>query len=145
MNLNFDMNSSMTMYLAIAAGVVLLLLVVGISLKRRRPKKLNVAKYQEKWKDVQKLCKSKETWPLAVINGDKLLDDALKQRKYKGKTMGERLVSAQRDLSDNDSVWYAHKLRNRLVHEEVAPLKQPEVMRVRTGIREALKDLGALK
>jgi len=133
------------LFLAIAAGVALLLLVFGVGYFRRRPKHLDVQKFQTRWQEVQKLCANKETWPLAIINGDKLLDDALKQCHYKGKSMGERLVAAQREISENDTAWYGHKLRNKLVHEEVAPLKQGEVVRVLAGFRQALKDLGALK
>lgn len=81
---------------------------------------------------------------LAVIDADKLLDDALKKRHFRGKTMGERLVSAQRSLSDNDAVWYAHKLRNRLVHEPDIKLKKKEAQTALTGFRQGLKDLGAL-
>jgi len=139
-----DLQQNMYVYLAVAAGVLLLVIVIFAGLLRRRPKKLDTRKYLSRWQEVQALCKTKETWPLAIINGDKLLDDALRARRYKGKTMGERLVAAQRDLSDNDAVWFGHKLRNKLVHEETPPLKQTEVMRVLTGFREALKDLGAL-
>ena len=32
--------------------------------------------------------------------------------------MGEHLISAQRDLTANDRIWYAHKMRNKLVHED---------------------------
>ena len=81
---------------------------------------------------------------LALIDADKLLDEALKKRNYKGKTVGERLVSAQRDLSDNDGVWYAHKLRNRLVHEPTVRLRKNEAKNALAGFRQGLKDLGAL-
>lgn len=111
--------------------------------KRRKP--LNVEYFGEKWKEAQKLCASKETWPLAVINADKILDEALKKSGYRGKTMGERLVAAQRNLNDNDSVWYGHKLRNKLVHESDVKLKEVDVRDALTGIRQALRDLGALK
>lgn len=132
-------------YLAIAAGGVLLVLVSGVGfLLRRKPKALNQAYYQEQWQTLQKLCKDKSTWPLAVIDADKLLDDVLKRRKYKGKTMGERLVSAQRDISDNDGVWFGHKLRNRLVHENNVKLTERDVKQALLGIRSGLKDLGAL-
>jgi hypothetical protein len=57
--------------------------------------------------------------------------------------MGERLVSAQRDISDNDSAWFAHKLRNKIVHEEVS-LRKQDVQAALRGFRDALKDLGAL-
>jgi hypothetical protein len=138
-----DMNS---IYLAIT--LVALLILVGLAswfAKRRFLGRLNIKKFTERWNEAQKLCASKNTWPLAIINADKLLDDALKQSHYKGKTMGERLVSAQRDLSDNDAVWFAHKLRNKLVHEEFGDLKKREVQKVLLGFRQALRDLGALR
>jgi hypothetical protein len=131
--------------LAIAAIVVLLVLVFGVSfLLKRKPKTLNQAYYQERWQKLQGMLKDKETWPLAVIDADKLLDDALKRSKYRGKTMGERLVSAQRDISNNDGTWYGHKLRNRIVHESDIKLREREVKDALIGIRSALKDLGAL-
>lgn len=139
-----NLGSSTYLFLAIAAIVTLLLVVFGVG-HFRRPKHLNVEKFYARWQEVQKLCSNKETWPLAIINGDKLLDDALRQCRFKGKGMGERLVAAQREISDNDTVWYGHKLRNKLVHEEVSPLKQKQVVRVLAGFRQALKDLGALK
>lgn len=113
--------------------------------KRKRKKPLNVAAFTLKWKDAQKLCSNKDTWPLAIINADNILDEALKKSGYRGKTMGERLVAAQRDLSDNDGVWYGHKLRNKLVHESDTKLSQADVKDALTGIRQALRDLGALK
>lgn len=59
--------------------------------------------------------------------------------------MGERLVFAQRRLSDNDGVWFGHKLRNKIVHEEVPHLQQRDVQMALQGLRQALKDLGALE
>jgi hypothetical protein len=131
--------------LAIICVVALLVLIFFVRrLTKRHIKKLNVAYFQKRWHEAQDLCSSRNTWPLAVINGDKLLDDALKKRGYKGKTMGERLVAAQHDLKDNDSVWYGHKLRNRIVHEEDTKLHKRDVQQALVGFRQALKDLGAL-
>jgi hypothetical protein len=90
------------------------------------------------------MCHKGETWPLAIIDADTLLDDALKALRYKGSTMGARLVAAQRDLSDNDGVWFAHKLRNKLVHEEIPRLYKREVQKALRGFLQALKDLGAI-
>lgn len=115
----------------------------GIILKNRK-KPLDKAYFSKKWQEAQILCANKETWPLAIINADKLLDEALKKRHYKGKSMGERLAAAQRDLSDNDGVWQGHKLRNRLVHESDVKLTQAGVRNALMGIRQALRDLGAL-
>jgi hypothetical protein len=130
---------------AILAGVVLIVLIFGVTwLQRRRPAKLNVKYFQDKWIMLQMQCSNKATWPLAVIDADKLLDEALKKRRYKGKTMGERLMTAQHDIKDNDGVWYGHKLRNRLVHESNVKLRERDVKDALLGIRAALKDLGAL-
>lgn len=145
MNVDYFTHPSST-EIAVAAGVALLLVVFLASwLARRKPRHLNVNYFQKKWQEAQGLCASENTWPLAVINGDKLLDEALKKCKYKGKTMGERLVAAQHDLKDNDAVWFGHKLRNKLVHEDLTKLKKKDVMAALLGFREALKDLGALK
>src|SRR5262245_13452767 len=115
-------------YMVVAACTLLLLLVLGTGwLLRRRPRHLNQAYYQERWQELQKLCKDQATWPLAVIDADKLLDDALRRSKYRGKTMGERLVAAQRDITNNDEVWFGHKLRNRLVHESNVKLNEQNV------------------
>ena len=127
------------------ATAVLLLIAVWFFFKRR-PRKLNIKRFGENWKSVQGLCRNPETWPKALIDADELLDKALKLRRMKGKTMGERLVSAQRSFSDNDSVWFAHKLRKQ-IEDEKNPVKldQNDVMEALVGIRKALKDLGALE
>lgn len=137
-------STNMVLLIVAAAGLLLLMSAAGW-LTKKRFSKPNVQRFTERWNEAQKLCASKNTWPLAIINADKLLDDALKQSHYKGKTMGERLVAAQRDLSDNDSVWFAHKLRNKIVHEEYSELKKRDVQKVLVGFRQALRDLGALR
>lgn len=137
---------NLNLLLAVAALGIILLLVVGMGyMHRMRPRTLNVEYYQNRWKELQKLCGDKATWPLAIIDADKLLDEALRQNKIKGKTMGERLVAVQRSLTNNDSVWYAHKLRNKLVHEHYDGLKERDVKEALMGFRQALKDLGALR
>jgi len=108
------------------------------------PNKLNQTYFQERWAELLARVKTADGMILAVIDADKLLDEALKKKRFKGKTMGERLVAAQRQLTDNDSAWYAHKLRNRLVHEPNVRLKKREAQNALAGFRQALKDLGAL-
>lgn len=138
--MTFDLGSA-----AILAIIVLLALVLGSGFIRRRPKPLNLEYFSQKWQEAQGFCKEKSTWPLAIINADKLVDEALKKRKYKGNTMGERMVAAQRTFTDNDGIWFAHKLRNRLVHDSDITLKEADVKKALVGLRQALKDLGGLK
>lgn len=123
-------------------GVVVLFIISRFA--KKVPRRLNHKYFAERWGELLAKVKTADGMVLSVIDGDKLLDEALKKRHFKGKTMGERLVSAQRSLSDNDSVWYAHKLRNRLVHEPNIRLKKRECQTALAGFRQALKDLGAL-
>jgi len=110
-------------------------------------RRLNVNKFTNRWQDVQQLCATRKTWPQAIIEADDLVNDALKKRRYKGKTEGERLVAAQRDLSANDKVWLGHKLRNKLEQEQVdvRKLRKDDMLTALSGFRQALRDLGALK
>ena len=131
----------------LVGAVLAVLVVLGVVgfITRRRPGKLDQEQFTKRWHELQSLCADKKTWPLAVINADKLVDDALKKRRYKGKTMGERLVSAQRDLSSNDTVWFGHKMRNKLVHEDYNLRSQKDVKDALLGFLQALRDLGAMK
>jgi hypothetical protein len=139
--MNDMMNSTA---LAVGAGVIMVVLVVVAGIFARRGRKLNAAYYEKKWNELQKLLKDTATWPLAIIDADKLLDQALKDRRFKGKTMGERLVAAQREIKYNDEAWFGHKLRNKLVHESDIKLRERDVKDALLGIKAALKDLGAL-
>lgn len=112
----------------------------------RGPKKRikRTSKFIEEWKDLQMLCKDKATWPEALKEADALLNKALKKRRFKGKTLGERLVKAQRYITDNDDIWDAHNLVKKLTADATLRLKESDVKEALISFREALKDLGAL-
>lgn len=123
--------------------IVVVLAAVGLVIwYRRRP--LKTERFVTKWNEVQKMCRDKEAWPKAIAEADRLLDDALKKRRLNGKTMGERMVKAQRIFSDNDGAWFGHKLRNKVESDPEMKLKETDVKEALIGIRQALKDLGAL-
>lgn len=128
----------------VAAGTLFIIILSG-ALYRRLPKRLKSDRFGEQWKRLQVLCKDKATWPQALTEADKLFDTALKKRKFKGKTMGERMVSAQRVLSDNDGIWFAHNLYKKVIAEEITRLKEADVKDALVAYRQALRDIGALK
>jgi hypothetical protein len=127
--------------IVIIFGVIALAIISRLG--RRRHPKLDQQYFQQKWLELLARVKTPEGMMLAVIDADKLLDEALKRQHFRGKTMGERLVSAQRLITDNDAVWYAHKLRNRLVHEPNIRLKKKEAQNALAGFKQGLHDLGA--
>lgn len=112
----------------------------------RGPKKSikKTSKFIADWKELQVLCKDPATWPQALVEADLLLDRALKKRRFKGKTMGERLVAAQRFITDNDDMWDAHNLVKKIQSTPNIKLKEVDVKEALISFREALKDLGAL-
>ena len=122
------------------AGIVLLAL---LNLIGRNQPGLDRAYYLDSWQKIHIKSQAEETWALAVIDADKLLDHALRKKNFAGTTMAERMVSAKNTFSRRQLVWEAHKFRNQLVHEEVK-VSEKKVQAALIGFRSALKDLGAL-
>lgn len=112
----------------------------------KRGYKLDVEKYRVSWMEIeQSIDKNNEaSFHLAIINADKLVDQALKDRGVSGKTMGERLKSTRGQLTDRDAIWFSHKLRNRIAHEPSVNVTYQQARRALAGFKRALKDLGAI-
>jgi hypothetical protein len=142
---NIDVSSIPFGVLSFIAAVLLLFCVLIMVIRRSRPQELNLADYKKGWKSVEQKLKDESLWALAIIEADDMLAEALKTRRYKGRNMGERLVSAQRDITNNPNVWFAHKLKKRIVMEENPKLNKKEVKTALLGLRGALRDIGALK
>ena len=127
--------------IVLIVGVVFL---AGIGSANRRRSGLDHAYYQKQWATIEGFKNNGGAgWQLAVFEADKLLDHALKSRGFGGETMGERLKSANRAFMNTNAVWDAHKLRNRLAHEQNVPLNGVVVDKALRAFRAALKDLGA--
>lgn len=128
---------------AIIGGVVSAIAII-VLLIRKLPKRLRRSKITQKWRDIQNLCSERHNWPQAILLADQLLNDVLRIKRKDGKTMGERMVSAQRDFSNNDAIWQAHKLANRIRQTRETSLKESEVKQALVAFRQALRDLGAV-
>ncbi len=131
-------------FIALLAGGVTVAIAAGLIVAVRVPKRLKADHFVAQWKELQSYCRDKKTWPKALTEADKLLDRALKKRKFKGKSMGERMVAAQRVFTDNDAVWFAHNLRKKLSAAPASRIKESEVKDALVGFRQALRDIGAL-
>jgi hypothetical protein len=79
-----------------------------------------------------------------VLNADKLLDQALRERGVKGETMGERMKTARESWSNANGVWTAHKLRNQIAHESEVQVSYDDARRALANFKQALKDIGAI-
>lgn len=142
--MTLDLINSHPLRVLVGAGAVILVLLLVLAFLAIRHRRFNPKHFKTKWDELQKFCASKETWPMAIIMADELLNEALKKKHLKGKSMGERMVSAQRQLTDNDAVWYAHNLSKKLASKADSKLRQTDVKKSLMGVRRALRDLGVM-
>ena len=132
----------------ITLAVVVLVVLAGVGFwiwRWRRPPKLKQQYFKEKWSELQKLLRNPERWDVALLQADDLFDIALKKNRYRGASMGERMVKAQKRFTDNDGAWFAHKLRKEVESDPEFKLTEKDLKDALIAIRQVLKDLGALK
>lgn len=134
------------MFIAIVfVGVVMLVI---IATARRSPKSIDKEYYQGRIQQIEGLLESggDSDAHMAILNADKLLDNALKARGFKGETMGDRLKSTNKKgvFKNENAIWAAHKLRNRIAHEENITVNAGQAKKVINTFKSGLKDLGAL-
>jgi hypothetical protein len=81
---------------------------------------------------------------LAIMEADTLLDSALKSMSMPGTTLGERLKVAGYKYPKLQNVWWAHKLRNQLVHEATFQVGTRQAKQALDEFERALKTLNLL-
>ncbi len=72
-----------------------------------------------RWDVIQKRVteNSPESWRIAIIEADILLDETLTNAGYVGQTLGEKLKSANpQSFTTIQDAWEAHKVRNDIAH-----------------------------
>lgn len=135
-------------FFGVFAGVLIIgaLLMAMISLTKKGVRQLDVEKYRTRWLAIENQFKRDEesSYHLCVLNADKLLDQALRERGLKGQTMGERMKVAQTGWSNANAVWTAHKLRNQIAHEPDVRVTYDAARHALASFKQALKDVGAI-
>lgn len=81
---------------------------------------------------------------LAVIEGDRLVDGAMRSMMIPGETMGERLKAARYKYPNIERVWSAHKLRNQLSHDPTFQISLRQAKGALADFESALKTLNVL-
>lgn len=101
---------------------------------------------RRRWREVEQMMRQPGELgrKMAVIEADKLLDQALKSLSMPGTTLGERLKFATYKYPDVQEVWWAHRLRNQLAHESSTHLDEGMARKALSQFRKALERLGAL-
>lgn len=129
----------------LVAGFIIGVVLVFIISRTAAPKKLDTVWYKEQWQGITAQAEDGSAGrQLAVINADKLLDRAMREKHFKGENMGERLKKHPNSFSKLNDVWSAHKLRNRIAHESNVKVSETEAQKALKGLERGLRDLGAL-
>ncbi|MEK7067259.1 MAG: hypothetical protein AAB950_00450 [Patescibacteria group bacterium] len=100
------------------------------------------------WSDIVEKANSDNpsNWLSAVIQADAVFDDILKRMGIHGETMGERLQKLdQSKLASLQSIWDAHKLRNRIAHTSSTMLRKDELLDAIEKYKKGLRELGYLE
>ncbi|MBI5140084.1 MAG: hypothetical protein HZA94_01385 [Candidatus Vogelbacteria bacterium] len=121
--------------------------------KRQREAFLNLFKVavepgsenEKGWEDITGHLESENEaqWKLAIIDADKVLEDALKRAGYLGVGVGELLKDAEgkHGFRSLQEAWEAHKVRNRIAHEAGFELTKREARRAVELYKQAIDSL----
>lgn len=140
------MDSTALLIFIVGVLIVGVLLAAVIVLTKKGGSPLDVDKYRLRWLTIEQQLSKDEpsSAQLCVLNADKLLDQALKERGIKGETMGERMKTTRETWSNPNGVWTAHKLRNQIAHESDVRVSYEDARRALSSFKQALKDIGAI-
>ena len=131
-------------------GLFIALIVTGVLflwlLFRRRTGRVDVKEIRNKWHKIIALTEHRQemNYKLAVIEADKLLDYVLQQMGFAGETTAERLKRATYKYPELKKVWWAHKVRNQLLHNHSYHLRYTVARKVLKLFKKALHTLRAL-
>lgn len=139
LNINFTPELIVTIIAAVFAAVVILVLFIFLYLRKPNPRR-----FKKKWNKVKSKLSKQDQWKDALAEADKLLDLALRKKGYTGKTVGEKLVKAEKIFTDKDEVWFGHKLSNAANEKPGLKLKKADMKRALIGLQKGLKDLRVL-
>ena len=81
---------------------------------------------------------------IAIMEADALLDSALKSMSMPGTSMADRLRVARYKYPKLNNVWWAHKLRNQLVHESSFQLGSRQAKQALEEYERAFKTMNLL-
>lgn len=155
-----DQNWNIVKLILIAVSLLLgiLVMVVVVKMNKLMGTKIDLVKEflppqpatspsNARWDEIQKHINSTREgeWKFAVVEADKLVDELLKSAGFQGETLGDRLMNIQPgQLTTLQSLWEAHKIRNRLVHDTNYFLRYTEAKRAVGLYEKTLRELQAL-
>ncbi len=104
----------------------------------------DVPKSQLRWNRIldQANSDSEQSWRLAILEADIMLNELLDVMGYKGETMADKMRAVDRvNFNSIDLAWEAHKIRNKIAHAgSTHQMSARETRRVIALYEKVLKD-----
>ncbi len=121
----------------------------GSSSRSGRRSNIDYEYIRTRWANVNDKMKQagESNFQSAIMEADKLLDYALRERGARGETLGERLKNSEKLFNGRESyqaAWDAHKERNRIAHEDDHELLHPQARYAVSNFEKALRGLKVL-
>jgi hypothetical protein len=93
---------------------------LGFRAAQRTVESKDTPKTHLRWRRImdQMSAGTPESWRLAILEADIMLNELLDLQGYKGETMADKMKQVDRaSFNTIDLAWEAHKVRNRIAHE----------------------------
>ena len=141
------MDDSVTIILFFSAILIFGgLLFAVISFTKNNSRSLDQDKFRTRWMRLESQLQrdNEASYTVCIFEADKLLDQALRERGLNGKTMADRMKQYQGKWTNGNGVWSAHKLRNKLAHENDVRVDYERTRQALGAFKQGLKDVGAI-
>jgi conjugal transfer/entry exclusion protein len=116
--------------------------------KKDRLSKKRKAQLISSWEKIEEKVRQggESNYKMSLIEADKLFGRVLKELGYQEETWAKSMAKASDRFSNStrNGVWSAHKLRNRLVHDESDELHSYQAKANLAKYRRGLKELNIL-
>lgn len=128
---------SIIIILSVLILIGIMYLIFRLKIKRNRLIK--------RWNSLVKLVSKKNKWSEFAVEADRLIIDTLKFKHIKGHSAGEKIVAAQHIFTNNDDVWFCHKLAAQITNDKIQIDDKDVILRLIHSCKQTLKDLDLLK
>jgi hypothetical protein len=143
----YDFTTVAILVVGLFAVFVFVVMVMVVRKLVTRPDLHGLTREQikKKWEEIERISgQGIMGTKMGIVEADKLLDGALKSIMMPGDTMGERLKVAGYKYPELKKVWYAHKLRNQIVHETTFEISERQGRSALHEFKKALKVINVL-
>ena len=127
------------MWFVLIIAVVVLVLVAWVALRMRRGRRLSPGSAQ-RYRSTFEVLKRLPDAHRRVLEAEKVVDSAMFELGVQG-NFADKLKKAGPRFRDVQSLWNAHKLRNRIAHEMNLAVPEGEMQRAVAAFEKALEQL----